>query len=89
MSYTFVNHNKAEMLENYKILRGGKGEIEGRIFMNCTCPWRKINLKREMVLLLMQLHGTEMLSKWNKITRYEERAKFFKCLEVHMLDLFG
>lgn len=42
-----------------------------------------------MALLLMQLRGTEMLNKWNKITRQEERAKFFKCLEVHMLDLFG
>lgn len=58
MSYIFVNHNKAEMLENEKVLRGGKGEIKGRIFMNCTHPWRNVNLQRETVLLLMQLHGT-------------------------------
>lgn len=50
MSYAFVNDNKIEMLENKRLLRGGKGEIKGRIFMTCTHPWRKINLKREMGL---------------------------------------
>ena len=37
----------------------------------------------------MQLHGTEMLSKLNKIIRWEERAKFCKYLEIVVLHLFG
>jgi len=44
--HSFVNDDKTEMLENERILRGGKGGIKSRKFMNCTHPWRKINLKR-------------------------------------------